>query len=26
MVRGNVADVIEEAVYNYLNWDIYKHD
>jgi L-fucose isomerase-like protein len=25
MVRGNVADVLEEAVNTYLNWDIYRH-
>lgn len=26
MVRGHVADVIEEAVCKYLDWDIYRHD
>lgn len=25
MVRGNVADVIEEAVTSYLGWDLYHH-
>ena len=25
MVRGNVADVLEEAVDNYLGWDLYLH-
>jgi len=25
MVRGNVADVLEEAVNTYLDWDIYRH-
>ena len=25
MVRGNWADVIEEAVTNYLGWDLYRH-
>jgi L-fucose isomerase-like protein len=25
MVRGQVADVIEEAVGNYLGWDLYRH-
>lgn len=26
MVRGNVAEILEEAVGNYLGWDIYKHE
>ncbi len=26
MVRGNVSDVIAEAVETYLKWDIYKHE
>jgi L-fucose isomerase-like protein len=26
MVRGNVADILEEAIGNYLGWDIYHHD
>ena len=26
MVRGKVADIVEEAVGNYLGWDIYNHD
>jgi L-fucose isomerase-like protein len=25
MVRGNVADVIEEAISSYLDWDLYRH-
>ena len=25
MVRGNVTNVIEEAVSNYLKWDLYRH-
>lgn len=25
MVRSYVADILEEAIGNYLNWDIYKH-
>nr|WP_319483196.1 fucose isomerase [uncultured Cohaesibacter sp.] len=25
MVRGNVADVVEDAISNYLKWDLYKH-
>lgn len=25
MVRGNVADVLEEAIGNYLGWEIYRH-
>ncbi len=25
MVRGNVSDVLEEAVDSYLGWDLYKH-
>jgi L-fucose isomerase-like protein len=25
MVRGNYASVVEEAVGNYLNWDVYRH-
>jgi L-fucose isomerase-like protein len=26
MVRGHVADIIEEAVGNYLDWELYRHD
>jgi L-fucose isomerase-like protein len=26
MVRGHVADIVEEAVGNYLEWDLYNHD
>ncbi len=26
MVRGNVADILEEAIGNYLGWEIYKHE
>jgi len=26
MVRGNVAEIVEEAVGNYLGWDLYKHE
>ncbi len=26
MVRGHVADVLEEAVGNYLGWELYKHE
>jgi L-fucose isomerase-like protein len=26
MVRGNVADVLEEAIGNYLGWEIYRHE
>ena len=26
MVRGNVSDIIAEAVESYLRWDIYKHE
>lgn len=25
MVRGHVADILEEAIGNYLGWDLYKH-
>ncbi len=25
MVRGNVAEILEEAIGNYMGWDIYKH-
>ena len=25
MVRGHVGDILEEAIGNYLGWDIYKH-
>ena len=25
MVRGHVADILEEAIGNYLGWEIYKH-
>jgi len=25
MVRGNVADILNEAVDSYLDWDIYRH-
>lgn len=25
MTRGNVADIIEEAIDSYLGWDLYKH-
>ena len=25
MVRGNVADILEEAIGNYLGWDLYRH-
>jgi len=26
MVRGSVAEIVEEAVGNYLGWDLYKHE
>ena len=26
IVRGRVADIIEEAVTTYLGWDLYRHD
>ena len=26
MVRGHVADILEEAVGNYLGWELYRHD
>ena len=26
MVRGQVAEILEEAIGNYLGWDIYKHE
>ncbi len=26
MVRGHVAEIVEEAVENYLGWELYKHD
>ncbi len=26
MVRGHVSDVLEEAIGNYLGWDLYKHE
>jgi L-fucose isomerase-like protein len=26
MVRGHVAEIIEEAIGNYLGWDVYKHE
>lgn len=26
MVRGQVADVLEEAIGNYLGWELYKHE
>jgi len=26
MVRGHVADILEEAIGNYLGWDLYKHE
>ena len=26
MVRGHVSEVLEEAIGNYLGWDIYKHE
>ena len=25
MVRGNVSNILEEAVEKYLGWDLYKH-
>ncbi len=25
MVRGNVSDILEEAIGNYLGWEVYKH-
>ena len=26
MVRGHVSDILEEAIGNYLGWDLYKHE
>jgi L-fucose isomerase-like protein len=26
MVRGNVSHILEEAIGNYMNWDVYKHE
>lgn len=26
MVRGNVADILEEAIGNYLGWELYRHE
>lgn len=26
MVRGNVAEILEEAIGNYMGWDLYKHE
>jgi len=26
MVRGQVAEILEEAIGNYLGWDVYKHE
>ena len=26
MVRGHVADIVEEAVGNYMGWELYKHE
>jgi L-fucose isomerase-like protein len=26
MVRGNVAGILEEAIGNYLGWEIYRHE
>ncbi|WP_346863459.1 fucose isomerase [uncultured Draconibacterium sp.] len=26
MVRGNVSEILEEAIGNYLGWDLYKHE
>jgi L-fucose isomerase-like protein len=26
MVRGHVAEILEEAIGNYLGWDLYKHE
>lgn len=26
MVRGHVADILEEAIGNYLGWDLYRHE
>ncbi|MFA9389704.1 MAG: L-fucose/L-arabinose isomerase family protein [Prolixibacteraceae bacterium] len=26
MVRGHVAEIVEEAIGNYLGWDLYNHD
>jgi L-fucose isomerase-like protein len=26
MVRGHVADILEEAIGNYMGWDLYKHE
>ncbi|NBC82926.1 MAG: fucose isomerase [Bacteroidetes bacterium] len=26
MVRGHTADILEEAVHNYLDWETYRHD
>jgi L-fucose isomerase-like protein len=25
MVRGHVAEILEEAISNYMGWEIYKH-
>jgi len=25
MTRGNVAGIIEEAIENYMGWEIYRH-
>jgi L-fucose isomerase-like protein len=25
MVRGHVAEILEEAIGNYMGWEIYKH-
>ena len=26
MVRGHVADILDEAIGNYLGWELYKHN
>lgn len=26
MVRGNVSDILEEAIGNYMGWELYKHE
>jgi L-fucose isomerase-like protein len=26
MTRGNVANILEEAIENYLGWDLYHHE
>jgi L-fucose isomerase-like protein len=26
MVRGHVAEILEEAIENYLEWELYRHD